>query len=132
VVRHRAPDDSRAAFPSGALCAVPLRYGSGVRVRILEAWARGVAVIATPAAVHGLDARHGRELLVAAGADEFAAAVRTLDQEPATRAALIAAGRARLRAAHDPDAIAARLEQIYREASRRRSGDATPSSSAAR
>ena len=120
VVRHAAPPDSSAAFPRGAICAVPLRYGSGVRMRILEAWARGIAVIATPEAARGLDARDGHELLIAGSAAEFAAAVRKLAADRDACAALIAAGRARLRSAHDPQTVAARLEQIYLQAARRR------------
>lgn len=119
VVAHPPPADSRAAFPDGAICAVPLRYGSGVRMRILEAWARGLPVVATPAAAHGLEARDGRELLIAATPDEFAAALRRLADDPAARTALVAAGRARLRAAHDPDTVAVRLEEVYRAAAAR-------------
>jgi glycosyltransferase involved in cell wall biosynthesis len=116
VVRHAAPVESRDAFPAGAVLAVPLRWGSGVRVRILEAWSRGLPVVATPAAAHGLDARDGRELLVARDADGFVAALRTLADDPAARARLTAAGRARLHAAHAPDAVAARLEEVYARA----------------
>ena len=119
VIAHAAPADSAVAFPADAICVVPLRYGSGVRMRILEAWARGVPVVATPQAVHGLDVESGRELLVAWTADELAAALRTLDEDASLRAAVIDAGRARLRAAHDPDLVAARLEQLYRRAADR-------------
>lgn len=119
IVAHAPPADSRVAFPDGAICAVPLRYGSGVRMRILEAWARGLPVVATPAAAHGLAARDGRELLIAATPDDFAAALRRLAGDPAACAALVAAGRARLRAEHDPDTVAARLEEVYRRAAAR-------------
>lgn len=119
VVQHAAPTDSREAFPAGAVCIVPLRYGSGVRMRILEAWARGVPVIATPEAVHGLGVRDGRELLVASTPADFAAALGRLQREPALADALVAAGRVRLAARHDPDAIAARLEEVYAGAVRR-------------
>jgi hypothetical protein len=119
VVRHAAPTDSREAFPGGAVCVVALRYGSGVRMRILEAWARGLPVVATPQAVHGLDVRDGRELLVAATPDAFAAALRRLHREPALAEALVHAGRVRLAARHDPDTVAARLEEVYAAAVRR-------------
>lgn len=119
VIQHAAPTDSREAFPAGAACIVALRYGSGVRMRILEAWARGVPVIATPEAVHGLGVRHGRELLVAASPADFATALGRLQRDEALGPSLIAAGRARLAARHDPDAIAARLETVYAAAARR-------------
>jgi hypothetical protein len=119
IEAHPAPTDSREAFPAGAICVVPLRYGSGVRMRILEAWARGVPVIATPEAVHGLGARDGRELLVAATPPDFATALGRLRREPALVETLITAGRARVGARHDPDAIAVRLEGVYQDAARR-------------
>jgi len=119
VAYHHAPTDSRDAFPAGAICVVPLRYGSGVRMRILEAWARGVPVVATPQAVQGLGARHGRELLVAATAEEIAAALARLVREPALAGALVTAGRVRLRSAHAPGTIATRLADVYRDAARR-------------
>jgi glycosyltransferase involved in cell wall biosynthesis len=113
VVVHPPPRDASVAFAEGALLVVPLRYGSGVRVRILEAWARGIAVVATPAAAAGLDARDGRELVVAGDPEELVRAVRALHADRDRQSALIAAGRARLAAAHEPAAIAARLESIY-------------------
>lgn len=119
LVRHPAPDDSRDAFPADAICVVPLRFGSGVRMRILEAWSRGVPVIATPVAAHGLDARDGHELLLAKDAESLAAAVVRLTREPELRAALIEAGRERLRATHDPAAVASRLVDVYRSVASR-------------
>jgi polysaccharide biosynthesis protein PslH len=113
---HAAPADSRAAFPPGAVLVVPLALASGVRMKILEAWARGVAVVATPAAAAGLEAGDGRELLLAQGADGFVAALRRLHDEPGLRPALIAAGRDLLRRRHDPVNVAAALAGIYADA----------------
>lgn len=113
VVAHAAPADSRAAFAPGSVLVVPLHMASGVRVRILEAWARGVPVVATPQAVAGLEAEHGRELLVARDAIEFVQALRRLAAEPALAAALVAAGRARLAATHAPERVAARLTELF-------------------
>jgi len=119
VERHPAPTDSREAFPAGAVCVVPLRYGSGVRMRILEAWARGLPVVATPEAVHGLGTRNGRDVLLARTPGDFATALGRLATEPALAEALVTAGRVRLRAGHAPKAIAERLGAVYREAAQR-------------
>jgi hypothetical protein len=113
---HDAPADSRAAFPPGAVLVVPLSLASGVRMKILEAWARGIAVVATPAAASGLEATDGRELLLAEGAAGFVAALRRLNEEPGLAVALTAAGREFLRRRHDPSAVAAALAAIYAEA----------------
>lgn len=119
VVVHEAPDDSREAFPADAILAVPLRIASGIRVKILEAWARGVPVVATPEAAAGLDATDGKELLIAADPLGFARAIRHLHGDRPFARASVEAGRALLRARHDPVTIARRLAEIYAEAARR-------------
>ncbi len=80
-----------------------------MRIKILEAWARGVPVVATPAALAGLEVEQGREALVAREPRDFAAAIRRLGQEPELAASLVAAGRQALKKRHDPPEIARRL-----------------------
>jgi hypothetical protein len=116
ITWHGTPADSAAAFAAGSIHAVPLRFGSGVRIKVLEAWARGIPVVATPEGAAGLDATDGVELLVARDAAEFTAAFRRLCDEPGLAAALVAGGRAALRRRHDPPTIARRLLAIYAEA----------------
>lgn len=113
VVGHPAPADSRELFAQGSVLVVPLHVASGVRMRILEAWARGVPVVATPAGAAGLDAADGRELLLARDPEEFALALRRLHTEPALVESVVAAGRRRLAARHDPRAVAASLSDVY-------------------
>jgi len=109
VIPHPMPVASAEAFASGSTLVLPLRVASGVRLRILEAWARGVPVIATPAAVSGLAGDDGVEWLVARDPDEFATAGERLATEPALRQRLVAAGRERLRRDHGRGDFARRL-----------------------
>jgi hypothetical protein len=113
IVVHPPPRDSIAAFPRGAIMAVPSRVASGVRMKILEAWARGVVVVATPQAARGLESGDGEALLVAADGRAFAAAIARLHADPGLGARLIACGRTTLRRAHDPAIVAARLLRLY-------------------
>ena len=55
--------------------AVPLRAGSGTRIKILEAWAAGVPVIASRIAAEGLPCSDGRDLILAEEPSEFARAL---------------------------------------------------------
>lgn len=110
-----SPADSREAFAPGSILAVPLRIASGVRMKILEAWARGIPVVGTPEAVAGLEAVPGRELLVAQDPAGFAGAFARLHREPGLAASLIAAGRSALRERHDPAALARELAALYGE-----------------
>jgi glycosyltransferase involved in cell wall biosynthesis len=113
---HPAPDDAADAFAAGSVQAIPLPFASGVRMRILEAWARGLPVVATTAAASGLAAEDGRELLLADTPAAFAQALVRLHQQAALAEALVAQGRSRLRARHDPAAVAAALARVYEEA----------------
>ncbi len=113
IVRHPAPDDAAAVFGSGCLLVVPLEVASGVRMKVLEAWARGVPVAATPAAAAGLAATSGEELLVAAMGEPLAAALVVLAGDARLRARLARAGHELLRRRHDPAQARRRLLAAY-------------------
>ncbi|HEY0558458.1 MAG TPA: glycosyltransferase [Thermoanaerobaculia bacterium] len=113
AVAHPAPKDSAEVYAPGSILAVPLRIASGVRIKILEAWARGVPVVATPAALAGLEAIDGRDVLVARDAQEFAAAIDRIHREPGLAAALIEAGSRARRERHEPAVVAGRLIEAY-------------------
>jgi glycosyltransferase involved in cell wall biosynthesis len=115
VVAHGPLQDSRHAFARNAVLVVPLPFGSGVRMKILEAWARGVPVVATPEASLGLEADDGRELLLARTPADFTAALRLLTLEPRLAPSLVAHGREALAARHHPQEVAARLSAVYAE-----------------
>jgi glycosyltransferase involved in cell wall biosynthesis len=88
---------SVAPFLEGAWAtAVPLRLGSGTRLKLLEAAAAGVPIVASPLAAEGLPFEDGREALLANTDEEFARALRYLRNNPeeanalAQRAAVLA------------------------------------------
>jgi glycosyltransferase involved in cell wall biosynthesis len=54
---------------------VPLHAGGGMRVKILEAWARGVPVISTTIGGEGISYSAGEDILIADTPEEFANAV---------------------------------------------------------
>ena len=116
VTVHPAPRDSAEAFAPGSILAVPLRIASGVRMKVLEAWARGVPVVGTPEALAGLEAVDDREVLVARDASGFARAIHRLHREPDLAARLVEQGRRALRERHDPGRVAADLLAAYEAA----------------
>jgi hypothetical protein len=118
---HPSPADSAEAFWPGAILLLPLRQAAGVRMRVLEAWARSVPVIATDAALAGLDATDGDDVLIANEPAAFAQAAESLVRSPDLRARLVAGGRRTLVARHDPEAIARQMLEVYRAAIARRS-----------
>lgn len=80
-------DDERLIAKECGVFIVPLRSGSGVRVKILNALAMGLPVVSTSVGAEGLAVKSGEHLLIADGPREFAdAVVRVLgDAELADR-----------------------------------------------
>ncbi len=113
AVLHPSPGDSGEVYAPGSILAVPLRIASGVRIKILEAWARGVPVVATPAALAGLEVEDGREALVARDAGEFSRAIARLQHDPGLAASLVEAGRRARRERYDPAVVARALIKEY-------------------
>jgi len=100
-----AADESRGVKVSGyvpdlipflvdeAAVVVPVRAGGGMRVRILEALARGVPVMTTTIGLEGIEAVPGRDVLVADEPSSFAEGLVRLLQDPAMQTRLGEAGR---------------------------------------
>jgi polysaccharide biosynthesis protein PslH len=92
-------EDSVAELARAEVAIVPLLAGSGTRLKILEAWAAGLPVTSTGLGAEGLPVSDGQHLLIADGADNFAAAISRLLESPALRRKLAQGGRALLESA---------------------------------
>ncbi len=86
--------DMKPYLAAATLAIVPLRIGSGTRLKILEALAMQKAVVSTSLGCEGLSVVAGEHLIVADRAESFAQAVVDLMRNTEKRAALGAAGRA--------------------------------------
>lgn len=86
-------EDAITELARSKASVVPLRAGSGTRVKILEAWAAGTPVVSTSVGAEGLGAAHGRELLIADEPVAFADAVSSLLTSPPLGRELARAGR---------------------------------------
>ena len=79
-------DDTVEHLRQAAALVVPRRAGSGTRLKILEAMAAGVPVVATPLAVAGLDVRDGEHVLLGQTSHELAGqAIRLLEDRALAR-----------------------------------------------
>jgi glycosyltransferase involved in cell wall biosynthesis len=103
------PDLERAA-----VFAAPLRFGSGMRVKVLEALAAGKAVVASPLAVEGLDVQDGRHLLLASSDQEFADRIARVLDDGELRARLGEGAWAWAQRHLGWDGCVARYEELYR------------------
>jgi len=75
-------DDLDAWYDAAQVVVVPLRYGSGLKVKLVEALCRSRPVVTTPAGIQGLAKMSPRGYLVAESPAQFAAAVTQLLREP--------------------------------------------------
>lgn len=75
-------DDVRPYVDGAAVYVVPLRSGSGTRLKILEAMALGKAIVTTTVGAEGIELEHGVDAMFADSAEDFAGAVLQLMSEP--------------------------------------------------
>jgi glycosyltransferase involved in cell wall biosynthesis len=101
-----AVPDVRPHLAQASVVVVPLRFGSGARQKILEAWCLGRCVVSTPLGAEGLEAEDGRNLLLADGAEALAEQVARALSDAELRERVRSAGRAVALSAHDPRRIA--------------------------
>lgn len=83
-----------AEVAAAAVAIVPMRSGSGMQNKVLEAMAAGTAVVTTPAVASALAVTPGEHLVVAEGAAALAEAVVTLLQDRARARRMARAARA--------------------------------------
>ena len=83
-------DDLADVYAESAVSVAPIRFGTGTRIKILEAFAHACPVVATLPGAEGIAAVPGREIELAAAASDFAERTIALlrDREMAERIGL--------------------------------------------
>lgn len=80
--------DVRNYYQEAAVFVASIRTGNGMRVKLLEAFSMGMAVVASPLARSGFAANNGEHVLVASNPAHFAAHTIRLLKEPSLRTTL--------------------------------------------
>ncbi len=107
-------DQVQPYLAGAGVYVLPLRIGSGTRLKLIEAMAAGCAVVSTTIGAEGFALESGREAIVADTPEAFAAAVRALLDDPARRVAL--GEQARVFAAqYDWQRVGPLLDGVYDE-----------------
>lgn len=109
-------DDVRPPVRKAHVCVIPLRVGSGTRIKAFESMALGRPVVSTAVGVEGLAVDPDRHLLIADDADTFAGAVLRLLDDPALALRLATAARALLEARFSWSHVAVQFEAICERA----------------
>lgn len=89
-----AVEDVRPYYQRAAVFVAPFRYGAGTKLKVLEAMAMGVPVVATAVGCQGIDVESGRHLYVEETDETLAERVVELLDDPDARDRLATAGRA--------------------------------------
>ncbi|HLG86427.1 MAG TPA: glycosyltransferase [Alphaproteobacteria bacterium] len=105
-------DDIRPYVAQGNVYVIPLRVGSGTRIKAFEAMAMGRPVVSTTIGVEGLDVAHERHYLAADDAADFAAAILRLLDDPSLRDRLARAARDRVEERFSWSHVARQFEKI--------------------
>lgn len=105
--------DVRRPVLESAVYVVPLRAGSGTRLKVLEAMALGKAIVTTRVGAEGIELQPDRDALFADDAEGFAQAVLSLFNDPARAARLGAAARLAAERRYGWAAIGEAMLDIY-------------------
>jgi len=105
--------DIRPLVGDAACYVVPLRVGGGTRVKILDAWAMGKAVVSTSIGCEGLAAEDGQNILIRDDPERFAHAVCAVLRNGALQQRLGAEGRRTVERLYDWEGLGEALLASY-------------------
>ncbi len=136
--RHSLPDlpdnielrgfveDVREPLSRYTVFVCPIRSGSGMRVKLLEAFAAGIPVVSTRIGAEGLTAKDGEICALADDPAEFARKIIELFTDGEKARQLAERARERVVATRDMGVMTRKLVESYREVLRAKRGDSEP------
>jgi glycosyltransferase involved in cell wall biosynthesis len=105
--------DLGACLEERRLTVAPLRYGAGVKGKVLESLSRGVPCVASPVAAEGMDLRHSEDIAIADHPLAFAEQVAWLYQDEANWTKLQAGGLAYVERSCSEAAIIGHFRELF-------------------
>jgi len=109
-------EDVRGPLARYSVFVCPIRSGSGVRVKLLEAYAAGIPVVSTRVGAEGLAGKDGEFCALADDPAGFAERVLAIFENPQAAAEMAARARREVEENWDMAAITRKLAESYREA----------------
>ncbi|MEJ7813498.1 MAG: glycosyltransferase family 4 protein [Gemmatimonadaceae bacterium] len=106
-------DDIRPHVAEACCSVVPIRIGGGTRIKILDSWSMGKAVVSTSLGCEGLRADDGHNILVRDEPATFADAIVHLIDDAALRDSLGASGRRTVEAVYAWDIAGRDMRAAY-------------------
>jgi glycosyltransferase involved in cell wall biosynthesis len=105
--------DIRDFYTQSSVFVVPVRYGSGTRLKVLEVFAAGVPMVSTSLGAEGIDAQPERDYLVADSPQAFVAQIARLLQDRALAESLRRNARRLVERTYDWGILAGQQMEVY-------------------
>lgn len=109
-------EDVRPFVRSAQVMLCPMAYSVGIQNKVLESMALGTPVVVSTRVANALNARAGRDLLIAESAQDFADAALLLMKDAKLHATLSKSGREYVEQQHDWSTLTDQLVAVYQQA----------------
>lgn len=120
---HGLVPDLAPFYTRAGIVVSPLRFGSGLKIKLVEALAWGKPTVASPVTLQGVEEACGPAVIVADGAASFASAILSLQGDPVLRARLSHRARAAVEAHFARSGAHRALREWAQEAAKGRAGE---------
>ncbi len=107
-------EDDLPYFRQADVFVLPMRYGGGVRLKLLQAMSCGLTVVSTSAGLEGVSVRDGENVMVANDSKEFADKVVQALENPELAATIGMNARKTVEESYSWEIVLKPLEGLYR------------------
>ncbi|OGU61209.1 MAG: hypothetical protein A2V66_12765 [Ignavibacteria bacterium RBG_13_36_8] len=101
-----------------SLAVIPLRIGSGIRVKILEMLAAGINILTTTIGKEGLEVESGKQILIADRKEEFVQTILNFFEEKYDSSEMVNKGKELIREKYTWGRVADEFEMLYKKIAR--------------
>lgn len=119
--------DLLPVYRAAGVVVAPLAVAGGTRIKLLEAFAHGVPVVASHAAAAGLDVSDGRHLLLADDPERAAAAIEEILTGSHLADGLVEEARLLVEERYSTGVVSGRVRSFFARAAERRAQPSSPS-----
>ena len=113
VINHREVKQAAKFMQAHGIMVVPLFSGSGIRIKIIEAGALGIPIIATKKAVEGIEITKDVDYLEANTQEEFTSSMKLLLKDVDLQEKLSKSIKKQIALHYNPEKLAQKLVEFY-------------------
>ena len=107
--------ETRDYYQEKMVFIAPIRFGAGVKLKVLEAMSCGIPVVSTSLGAEGIPCEDGKEIMIADKKEEFAEKVLCVLKDENLWKKLSENGRRLVEEKRSYEAIAKNMEEVYRK-----------------